>query len=124
MSTPSSPSREPAVAPGTTRVGVVGVGRMGANIARRLRDVETSEHEWDRYFQILQAADPYGRLCSIHHSRAMYDHARAWVTHASVQGDEFQKTPEWREAWHKPVIFDECKYETWAVSMSPSSACR
>ena len=27
------------VAPGTTRVAVVGVGRMGANIARRLRDV-------------------------------------------------------------------------------------
>jgi 3-hydroxyisobutyrate dehydrogenase len=27
------------VAPGSTRVGVVGVGRMGANIARRLRDV-------------------------------------------------------------------------------------
>lgn len=67
--------------------------------------------EWDRYFQILQAVDPYGRLCSIHHSRVMYDHARPWVTHASVQGDEFAKTPEWRETWRKPVIFDECKYE-------------
>jgi hypothetical protein len=67
--------------------------------------------DWDRYFQILQAADPYGRLCSIHHSRVMYDHSRPWVTHVSVQGDEFQKTPEWRETWRKPVIFDECKYE-------------
>jgi hypothetical protein len=37
----------------------------------------------------------------------MYDHAQPWVTHASVQGDEFEKTPEWREAWRKPVIFDE-----------------
>ena len=67
--------------------------------------------DWDRYFQILQSADPYGRLCSIHHSRVMYDHGRSWVTHASIQGDEFQKTPEWLETWRKPVIFDECKYE-------------
>jgi 3-hydroxyisobutyrate dehydrogenase len=38
MST-TPPTEEPAASPGTTRVGVVGVGRMGANIARRLRDV-------------------------------------------------------------------------------------
>jgi hypothetical protein len=67
--------------------------------------------EWDRYFQIIQSADPYSRLRSIHHSRVMYDHGKAWVSHASVQGDDFQKTPEWREQWRKPVIFDECKYE-------------
>ncbi len=38
MSTPPPPTQEPAASPRTTRVGVVGVGRMGANIARRLRD--------------------------------------------------------------------------------------
>ncbi|HEY6235846.1 MAG TPA: NAD(P)-binding domain-containing protein, partial [Candidatus Elarobacter sp.] len=38
MSTMPPPREESAVSPGTTRVGVVGVGRMGANIARRLRD--------------------------------------------------------------------------------------
>ncbi len=38
MSTTPPPAHEPAVSPGTTRVGVVGVGRMGANIARRLHD--------------------------------------------------------------------------------------
>jgi len=67
--------------------------------------------EWDRYFEILQAADPYGRLRSIHHSKAMYDHGKPWVSHVSIQGDDFQKTPEWIGTWHKPVIFDECKYE-------------
>jgi len=67
--------------------------------------------DWDGYFRILQEADPYGRLRSIHHSRVMYDHGKVWVTHASIQGDDFQKIPEWREAWRKPVIFDECKYE-------------
>jgi hypothetical protein len=66
---------------------------------------------WDGYFRMLQQSDPYGRLRSIHHSRTMYDHSKAWVTHASIQGDEFQKTPEWRDAWRKPVVFDECKYE-------------
>jgi hypothetical protein len=67
--------------------------------------------DWDRFFRILQESDPYGRLRSIHHSRVMYDHAKPWVTHASIQSDEFGRTAEWRDAFRKPVIFDECKYE-------------
>jgi len=39
MTSTSLLAQEPAVAPGATRIGVVGVGRMGANIARRLHDV-------------------------------------------------------------------------------------
>jgi 3-hydroxyisobutyrate dehydrogenase len=38
MSTTPRPMETPAASAATTRVGVVGVGRMGANIARRLRD--------------------------------------------------------------------------------------
>jgi hypothetical protein len=41
----------------------------------------------------------------------MYDYARTWVTHASLQTDEFEKAPGWLAAWKKPVVFDECKYE-------------
>jgi hypothetical protein len=67
--------------------------------------------DWDRYFEVIKAADPYNRLCSIHHSKKMYDHKRAGITHASIQGDDFQETPRWREEWGKPVIWDECKYE-------------
>jgi hypothetical protein len=67
--------------------------------------------DWDRYFRILQESDPYGRLRSIHHSVVMYDHSKPWVSHLSVQGDEFSKTAEWRSVFRKPVIFDECKYE-------------
>jgi hypothetical protein len=67
--------------------------------------------DWDRYFRILQESDPYSRLRSIHHSVVMYDHAKPWVTHLSVQGDDFSRTPEWRSVFRKPVIFDECKYE-------------
>jgi len=67
--------------------------------------------DWDRFFRIVQEADPYQHLRGIHHSQTMYDHARPWVTHASIQSDAFEKTAEWREAFRKPVVFDECKYE-------------
>ncbi len=60
--------------------------------------------DWDRFFRILQESDPYQRLRSIHHSRIMYDHAEPWVTHASIQGDQFEKIPEWRSAFGKPIV--------------------
>ena len=41
----------------------------------------------------------------------MYDPAKPWITHVSIQGDDFAKIPEWRAAFRKPLIFDECKYE-------------
>jgi hypothetical protein len=67
--------------------------------------------DWDRYFHIVAECDPYQHLRGIHHSRTMYDHAKPWVTHASIQGDDFQKIAEWRTAFGKPIVFDECKYE-------------
>lgn len=67
--------------------------------------------DWDRYFQIVQQHDPYQHPRSIHNGAVIYDHAKPWVTHASIQGDEFDKTGDWRTAYRKPVIFDECKYE-------------
>ncbi|HZT38607.1 MAG TPA: DUF5060 domain-containing protein [Bryobacteraceae bacterium] len=67
--------------------------------------------DWDRFFRIVQETDPYNHLRSIHHSREMYDHAKPWVTHASIQSDQFEKIPEWRNAFRKPIVLDECKYE-------------
>ncbi|MCX6629605.1 MAG: DUF5605 domain-containing protein, partial [Candidatus Solibacter sp.] len=67
--------------------------------------------DWDRYCRILQESDPYRRLLSIHHSGPMYDPTKPWLTHVSIQGDDFAKIPEWRAAFRKPLIFDECKYE-------------
>ena len=67
--------------------------------------------DWDRFFRIVQESDPYGRLRSIHNGAVLYDHAKSWVTHASIQGDEFDKVPGWLDAYRKPVVFDECKYE-------------
>lgn len=67
--------------------------------------------DWDRLFHIVQESDPYQHLRSIHNGKVLYDHAKPWVTHASIQGDEFDKTQAWLTEYRKPVIFDECKYE-------------
>ena len=62
--------------------------------------------DWDRFFRIVQESDPYQRLRSIHHSKVLYDHGKPWVTHASVQGDDFDRIPGWLDAYRKPVVFD------------------
>ena len=66
--------------------------------------------DWDRFFRIVQESDPYHHLRSIHHSVVMYDHSKPWVTHVSIQGD-VEKARDLVAQFHKPVIFDECKYE-------------
>lgn len=67
--------------------------------------------DWDRYAEIVAESDPYGRLRSIHYSKAPYDYSRVWCTHAGVQDYAFDKAASWRSSWRKPVIFDECMYE-------------
>jgi hypothetical protein len=67
--------------------------------------------DFDRLFHVLESADAHGHLRSIHYSITMYDYTRTWVTHASLQTDEFEKAAGWLAAWKKPVVFDECKYE-------------
>jgi hypothetical protein len=67
--------------------------------------------EWDQLFRVLQQADPFGHMRSIHYSKRLYDYSRSWITHLSLQSDDFGKTGEWRNAFKKPILFDECKYE-------------
>jgi hypothetical protein len=67
--------------------------------------------DWDRFFRIVQAEDPYGHLRSIHHSGVIYDHSKPWCTHASLQSYDFEKSAERRLAWNKPIIYDEIQYE-------------
>ena len=76
---------------------------------------EKTESDWERFAQIVTAGDPNGHLLSIHNCRDFYNHSRPWVTHASIQRQDIYKTAEttneWREAWGKPVVIDECAYE-------------
>jgi len=67
--------------------------------------------DWDRFFRIVQESDPYQHLRSVHNCRTFYDYGKPWVTHCSIQSSSLERTREWRDLYHKPVIYDECKYE-------------
>jgi hypothetical protein len=67
--------------------------------------------DWDRFFQIVQAQDPYQHLRSIHNCFAFYDHSKPWVTHLSIQRPDPAQARTWREQYKKPAVFDECCYE-------------
>lgn len=67
--------------------------------------------DWDRLFRFVQMHDPYQHLRSIHNCRAFYDHAKPWVSHASIQRADLEQVRQWRELYHKPVVVDECQYE-------------
>jgi PKD repeat protein len=73
--------------------------------------------DWDRFFSILQNEDPHQRLRGIHNGAKWYDHAKPWVTHASLQTSDMDAGVTFRERYHKPVIYDECRYEG---NISPS----
>lgn len=82
------------------------------SIANEFDLVKTkSMSDWDRFFRIVQESDPYARLRSIHHSKSVYDHAKPWCTHASLQEYDFEKSEPRRQAWRKPIIYDEIQYE-------------
>ncbi|UYO96550.1 DUF5605 domain-containing protein [Microbacterium sp. M28] len=74
-----------------------------------------TETDWERFASIVQESDPTGHLLSIHNCFDFYDYSREWITHASVQRRDIYKTAEmtdqWRQAWGKPVVIDECAYE-------------
>jgi hypothetical protein len=40
-----------------------------------------------------------------------YDHRKPWVDHVCIQNWDVKRTPEWREAYGKPVVNDEPEYE-------------
>ncbi|MES2391708.1 MAG: DUF5060 domain-containing protein [Acidobacteriota bacterium] len=67
--------------------------------------------DWDHFFKVIQQCDPYSHLRSIHHSGVRYDNSKPWVTHASLQEYDFEKSAEFRAAWNKPIIYDEIQYE-------------
>ena len=67
--------------------------------------------DWDRFFSILEKEDPFQHLRGIHNGRVLYDHTKAWVTHASLQSSAMNAGVRFRKQFQKPVIYDECRYE-------------
>lgn len=74
-----------------------------------------TDDDWEHLGQLLQRTDPYGHLRSIHNGKRLFDQARPWITHVSLQhgmaAAEASRAVLFREAWRKPVVFDELKYE-------------
>ncbi len=74
-----------------------------------------TDEDWDRYFQVVQKADPYGHLLSIHNADRIYDYTKPWVTHVSFQYYNAVKSP-WgtsllSDIYKKPIVNDEINYE-------------
>jgi hypothetical protein len=71
--------------------------------------------DWDRIAEGVRANDHVGHLLSIHNCLRFFDHSRPWVTHVSAQRIDVYRTAEnvdqWRTAYGKPVVVDECGYE-------------
>jgi hypothetical protein len=76
---------------------------------------EKTEADWDRFFQVVAKADPYGHLRSIHNGATLYNHTQPWVTHVSIQNgsavEDFGRAVLYRDVYRKPIVFDEVKYE-------------
>lgn len=71
--------------------------------------------DWDRFGDIVQHADPFNHLRSIHNGTLIYNHTRPWVTHASIQNGAAVEEPGraelYRDVYRKPIVYDEVKYE-------------
>ncbi|HEY2158154.1 MAG TPA: DUF5060 domain-containing protein, partial [Isosphaeraceae bacterium] len=76
---------------------------------------EKSESDWGRMFRVVQEADPYGHLRSIHNGTVFYNQTHPWVTHASIQNgsavEDYGRAELYRDVYRKPIVFDEVKYE-------------
>ena len=76
---------------------------------------EKREEDFERFGQIVSTSDPYHHLLSIHNGKQLFNHTRPWITHASIQNGSAVEDPAravlYRDAYRKPVVFDEVKYE-------------
>jgi hypothetical protein len=89
--------------------------RMAGRLDEKKRKRLKSEADWDHFFQLIQACDPYQHLRSIHNGSLLYNHTLPWVTHASIQNGsavaDFGRAVLYRDVYRKPIVFDEVCYE-------------
>ena len=71
--------------------------------------------DWEHYAALIQAKDPYNHLRSIHNCVPFYDYTKPWITHCSIQRQDFyvcaELTDQYLRKYDKPVVLDEIQYE-------------
>jgi hypothetical protein len=76
---------------------------------------EKRESDFVRFGEIISTNDPYRHLLSIHNGSVFFNHTLPWISHVSVQNgfaaEEAGRAELLRDAYRKPVVFDEAKYE-------------
>lgn len=74
-----------------------------------------TDADWNRLGELVQEADPYNHLRSIHNGSLIFDQSKPWITHVSMQNgaavEEPGRAEMYRGVWRKPVVYDEVKYE-------------
>lgn len=67
--------------------------------------------DWQHHLRFFAENDPYGHLRGIHNGVKLYDQNDPCVTHVSIQSSDMANAGNLRSQYHKPVIYDECRYE-------------
>lgn len=71
--------------------------------------------DWDHYGDLIRSIDPWNHLRSIHNCVPFYDYTKPWVTHCSMQRQDFyvcaKLTDEYLRKYDKPIVLDEIVYE-------------
>jgi hypothetical protein len=74
-----------------------------------------TDTDWERFIKAVAAADPYRHLLSIHNGTRLFNNTHPLLTHASIQNGsavaDFGRAVLYRDAYRKPVVYDEVKYE-------------
>jgi hypothetical protein len=76
---------------------------------------EKTDADWNRFLSIVKDADPFGHMRSIHNGTRLFNQTDPRLTHASIQNGsavaDFGRAVLYRDAFEKPIVFDEAKYE-------------
>ncbi len=70
-----------------------------------------SWENWVTFAKYIKAHDAYGHLLSNHNCFGYWDFTMPEITHCSIQDINMNEVPELQRKYHKPVVFDECRYE-------------
>ncbi|WP_353808386.1 apiosidase-like domain-containing protein [Agromyces chitinivorans] len=85
------------------------------SLCNEFDQIDRPDERWDAAGVRLAGLDPYDHPRSIHNLVRLFDHNRPWVTHASLQlgqaTEDFGRASLFRDAYRKPVVLDEIKYE-------------